>query len=424
MDSQAGRRWAPRFFTIWIGQAFSLVGSALVRFALIWWLTEQTGSATVLTTATMVSMLPFIGLAPFSGALVDRWNRRWVMVISDAVIALLTALLAYLFWVGTAQVWHVYAVLFLRSFGGVFQSPAMQASTSLMVPKSQLSRVGGMNDALMGAVNIVSPPLGALLVETVSMQGTLAIDLVTAVLAIAPLLVLRIPQPDTDLAERSLDAFWGEVAEGFRYVWNWRGLFFMFVVLAVMRFFLAPAFSLLPLMITEHFGGEAYELAWVNSAHGFGFILGGFILGIWGGFERRTLTAVAGLVGVGVGSLIFGLIPASALWLAIVVMFFRTMMVPMIRGPVMAIFQSYVPPNLQGRVFTLLLSSISMMAPVGLMLGGPIAEAYGVPIIFVLTGIGCLGVALVWILSPTILYLEDQTEEREESVVGVGVPAE
>jgi DHA3 family macrolide efflux protein-like MFS transporter len=281
-----------------------------------------------------------------------------------------------------------------------------------------------MNDALMGAVNIVSPPLGALLVETVSMQGTLAIDLVTAVLAIAPLLVLRIPQPDTDLAERSLDAFWGEVAEGFRYVWNWRGLFFMFVVLAVMRFFLAPAFSLLPLMITEHFGGEAYELAWVNSAHGFGFILGGFILGIWGGFERRTLTAVAGLVGVGVGSLIFGLIPASALWLAIVVMFFRTMMVPMIRGPVMAIFQSYVPPNLQGRVFTLLLSSISMMAPVGLMLGGPIAEAYGVPIIFVLTGIGCLGVALVWILSPTILYLEDQTEEREESVVGVGVPAE
>ncbi|MFN2285273.1 MAG: MFS transporter [Anaerolineae bacterium] len=412
------RNWKARFYTIWIGQAFSLVGSSLVRFAIIWWLTEKTGSPRVLTTANLVSMLPSVLLAPFSGALVDRWNRRWVMAISDALTALFTAVLAYLYWRGAVEVWQVYVLLFLRAFGDVFQSPAMNASTSLMVPKDQLSRVGGMNEWLMGVVNIVSPPLGALLVATISMQGTLAIDLVTAVLAIAPLLFISIPQPPASPASRKATSVFGEMVQGFSFVWNWRGLFFMFLVIALLRFFMAPAFSLLPLMVTEHFGGAALELAWINSAHGFGFIAGGVILGVWGGFKRRTLTAVFGLVGVGLGSLAFGLVPADAFWLALVMMFLRTMMLPMVRGSVMAIFQSYVPPAMQGRVFTILLSSLSLMAPFGLAIGGPLAEAYGVPLIFVITGIGCLGVALIWALTPAILYLEDDSPKLATPVSG------
>ena len=120
-------KWQVSFFTVWIGQAFSMVGSALVRFALIWWLTEQTGSATTLAMASVVSMLPFVALGPFVGVLVDRWNRKWVMIISDSLIALLTVFLAYLYWIGQMQVWHVYAILFLRSLGGTFQDPAMRA---------------------------------------------------------------------------------------------------------------------------------------------------------------------------------------------------------------------------------------------------------------------------------------------------------
>jgi DHA3 family macrolide efflux protein-like MFS transporter len=414
-DGETSQNWKARFLTIWVGQAFSLVGSALVRFALIWWLTEKTESPVVLTTATLISMLPFIGLAPFSGALVDRWNRRWVMVVSDAIIAILTAALAVLYWLDVAQVWHVYLVLFLRSFGGVFQSPAMQASTALMVPKKQLARVAGMNDTLMGVVNIVSPPLGALLLEVLSMEGTLVIDLVTAALAIGPLLFIPIPQPEPD-PDRQSGSFWEEMSAGFRFVWGWKGLFFLFVVLAAMRFFMAPAFSLLPLMVKDHFGGEALELGWINSAHGFGFIAGGFLLSLWGGFKRRSYTALAGLVGVGIGSLAFGLVPANAFGLALGVMFLRTMMIPMIRSSVMALFQTYVPADLQGRVFTLLLSSISLMAPAGLALGGPVANALGIPAVFVITGVGCLGIAVVWALSPTILTMEDEREERESPV--------
>jgi DHA3 family macrolide efflux protein-like MFS transporter len=404
--------WQIRFFTIWTGQAFSLVGTALVRFTLIWWLTERTGSATVLATASLVAMLPTIVLGPIVGALVDRWDRRLVMIISDGTIALLTAFLAYLYWLGIAQVWHVYVILFLRSLGGTFQWPAMRASTSLMVPREQLTRIGGMNETLQGVVNIVSPPLGALLLEVLSMQGTLTLDVVTAVVAIGPLLFLRIPRPEAGGPCGERRSVLRDVAGGFRYVWNWRGLFFMLVVLAALRFFLVPSFTLLPLMVTRYFGGEALELGWINSAHGFGFVAGGFILSVWGGFRRRTATALIGLIGVGIGSLAFGLIPANAFWLALIVMFFRTTMTPMIRGPVMAIFQSSVPPEMQGRVFTLLVSAVSAMAPLGLAIGGPLADALSVRALFILSGVGCLLISLVWALNPTIMHLEEESGQQ------------
>lgn len=250
------------------------------------------------------------------------------------------------------------------------------------------------------------------------MQGALAIDLVTAVVAIAPLLFLRIPEPETKARKAGSESFWQEMTAGLRYVWEWRGLFFLFMALAAMRFFLAPAFSLLPLMVTDHFGGGAFELAWVNSAHGLGFVIGGLILSAWGGFKRRSVTALLGLVGVGVFTLVFGLVPANAFGLAMVVIFIRTAMIPMMRSSVMTILQTHVPPEMQGRVFTLLLSSISMMTPFGLGLAGPVAEAFGIPFVFVITGIGCLVVAAIWASNRTILYLEDYPRQAVSREAG------
>jgi len=414
------QKWKVPFFTVWTGQAFSLVGSALVRFALIWWLTEKTGSATTLAAASLASMLPFIVLGPFVGALVDRWNRRWVMIISDGLIALLTALLACLYWLEIAQVWHVYVILFLRSLGGTFQDPAMRASTSLMAPKDQLTRVGGMNETLQGVVNIVSPPLGALLLEVLSMQGTLAIDILTAVMAIVPLCFVYVPQPQNAALpkEATLPDKWRSVirdtVEGFRFLWNWRGLFLLLVVLALVRFFTVPPMSFLPLLVTQHFDGGALQLAGMNSAHGFGFVAGGVILSLWGGFKRRTVTSLLGLFGIGVGTVVFGLVPATGFGLALVVMFLRTMMVPIIQGSVVAIFQSSAPPEMQGRIFTLLISAVSVIVPLGLAVGGPVADAFGVRLLFVLGGAGCILMALIWVFSPTVLYLEDHPGQQAD----------
>ena len=188
--------WKIPFFTIWTGQAFSLVGSRVLEFALVWWLTELTGSATVLATATMMWVLPQVFLGPFAGAYVDRWNRRVVMIVADSLIALMALILAALFWSGTIQIWHVYVLMLIRSIGGVFHWPAMQASTSLMVPDEQLTRVAGVNQTMQGALNVIGPPLGAMLVALLPFEGIMLMDVGTAVLAVAPLFFVSIPQPD------------------------------------------------------------------------------------------------------------------------------------------------------------------------------------------------------------------------------------
>src|SRR5687767_11270469 len=169
------------FLTIWIGQVFSLLGSELVQFALIWYLTRETGSATVLATAMIFQMLPPVLIGPFAGPFIDRWNRRWTMVISDAVVAVATAALALMFWLGFGPevlVPAIYVAMLIRSTGQTFHRPSMAATTPLMVPEKHLTRIGGLNQMLNGGMSIFAAPLGAALMELLPLQAIIAIDLV------------------------------------------------------------------------------------------------------------------------------------------------------------------------------------------------------------------------------------------------------
>ena len=221
-----GPRWARNFFPIWLGQAFSMLGSGLVQFALVWYLTDKTGSTAILATATLVAILPQAFLSPFAGALVDRWNRRWVMIISDAITALAVLVLAALFLTKSIQIWHIFVIMFIRSLGGAFQFPAMQASTSLMVPQKHLSRLAGANQALQGLLTIAAPPLGALLMALIPIQSILAIDVITAILAITPLFFVVVPQPELTGGHVPVTprVVLKHVAAGLRSVFNWRGM--------------------------------------------------------------------------------------------------------------------------------------------------------------------------------------------------------
>src|SRR5690348_4611613 len=220
-SSQPGAgNWGRRFFTIWSGQALSLFGSALVQFSLIWWLTQKSGSATVLAIATLVGMLPQIVLGPFAGALVDRWNRRLIMIFADGTIALFSLLLAYLFATEQVQIWHIYMVMAVRALGGAFHFPAMAASTPLMVPNEQLTRINGLNQALQGVNSLVAPPVGALLLGILPTQGILLIDVGTALIAIVPLLFFSVPEPvriKEEHAQAKLGLF-QDVRNGLAYV--------------------------------------------------------------------------------------------------------------------------------------------------------------------------------------------------------------
>lgn len=411
--------WKPRFFTIWGGQAISLFGTKLVQFALIWWLTQETGSAIVLAIATLIGLLPEVLLGPFAGALVDRWKRRQVILAADTAIALATLLLAYLFAIDVVGVGTIYALLLVRGIGGSFHWPAMSAATSLMVPKEQLTRVQGLNSMLQGGLNIVSAPLGAILLSLIPIQGILMIDVVTAAFAVLPLTLISIPEVSRQADQASAGegpSFWEDFKSGLRYVRTWPGLMMLMIMAMMINFILTPAGSLMPILVFDYFGGGALQLGWLESAFGFGMIAGGLALGAWGGFKKRILTSMVGLIGLGIGLGVIGVIPSDVYWLAIVSAFFAAAMLPIVNGPIHAIVQAAVEPNMQGRVFTLMGSLSSAMAPLGLLIAGPVADAIGVQSWYVIAGVVSILMAVLGISLPTVMNIEDNHKKAEETI--------
>ena len=413
------------FLILWVGQAFSLLGSQLVQFSLIWWLTQQTGSATVLALASLVGLLPQVVLGPLVGPLVDRWNRRWTMILADAVVALATLALATLFWLGQVEIWHVYLALFIRALGGTFHGPAMAASVSLIVPQEHLTRVQGFNQMLNGGLNIVSAPLGALMLQLMPMQGVLLVDLVTAVIGIITVAIVRVPQPRHEApgeAGAGRGQYWRDLRAGFQYVVSWRGLLILMGLAMLINLVLAPTTSFLPLLVTQHFNGTAWHLSAVEAGMGIGVIAGGLLLGAWGGFRRRIITSLLGVMGIGLGTLLIGLAPASAFVLVVVLVGMTGLMMSLANGPLMAILQATVAPSMQGRVFSLLTSGATAMMPLGLIVAGPLADAIGVRTWFIIGGAITLAAGVSGFLIPSLLNLEQERDDHPpagEMITGI-----
>lgn len=407
-------RWQIPFFTIWTGQALSFFGSKVAMFGLIWWLTESTGSATVLALATLFAMLPTIVLGPLTGVLVDRWNRRRVMIVADGLIALLSLWIAFLFWTGAIQVWHVYLLMLAREIGGAFHWPAMQATTSLMVPKQHLSRVGGINQALHGGLNIVGPAVGALLLSLTALGNIMLLDVFTALLAIVPLLFVAVPQPPR--AEQAQGgSVWGELREGARYVFGWRGLVILTGVAMLFKIALTPAFSLLPILVTQHFGGAAEELAGMESAYGIGIVAGGLLLGVWGGFRRRIYTTMAGLAIAGLTILLLGLLPSGQFGAALAILLVCGGTLALVDGPLFAVLQSTIAPDMQGRVIMLFVSLVTLTSPLGLLIAGPVTDAVGVQVWYVAAGAMCIAAGIVGFFIPAVRHIEDYGKKAAPS---------
>lgn len=401
--------WKRPFFTIWAGQTVSLVGSQIVQFALVWYLTEQTGSATVLATATLVAMLPMIVFGPFAGALVDRWNRRLVMIAADGAVALASFWLAYMFWIDAVQVWQIYLIMFVRALGGAFQWPAMQASTTLMVPEKHLTRVAGMNQTLNGALNIVGPPLGALVMSLMPLFGVMMLDVGTALLAIVPLLFVRIPQPASAadaLAGAPRPSLWADVRAAMRYVRGWPGLLALIGAAMIIKIALTPAFALLPLLVNQYFGGDAGQLGLLEAVFGVGVVASGLLLSIWGGFRRRVYTLLVGLLILSGGLLALGMTPSTAFAMAIGSMLLVGIGVPLIDGPLIAIMQATVAPAMQGRVFMLMGSLVSLTSPIGLAIAGPVSDSIGLQAWYLTAALLCGVIGLAGFFIPVIVNVE------------------
>jgi DHA3 family macrolide efflux protein-like MFS transporter len=421
MINNDNSNWMKKFIPIWSAQVFSLLGSGLVQFALVWYLTKETGSATILAMATFVALIPDVLLAPFAGALVDRWNRRLVMILADGSIAVITLGLALLFAFDKVQIWHIFVVLFLREAGAVFHWPAMQSSTSLMVPDKHLARVAGINQALRGGLSIIAPPLGALLMSLLAFYQVIAIDIVTALIAITPLFFIRIPQPVRKGSDSAINIniVLKDTAEGLKFVKAWPGILMLGLVAAFINFVLAPFSTFLPLLVTQHFSKGVWELSLLESCIGFGVVGGGLLLGVWGGFKKRILTSMVGVIGLGVGVLLVGLAPSTAFFLAVIGVTIIGLMNPIANGPLQAIMQSKIPPEMQGRVMSLITSICTAMMPISMLVSAPVANSLGLRFWYWMGGLVTIIMGIAAMMNPRIMKIEEKTFDNENTVIAV-----
>jgi DHA3 family macrolide efflux protein-like MFS transporter len=409
------QNWAIRFFTLWTGQAVSLLGSQLVQFAIIWYLTQETKSATTLAIASMMGLLPQVLLSPFIGTWVDRGNRRLLMIAADTTVAVATLVLALLFAAGIVQVWHIYIALFVRAVAGGFHQSAFGASVVLLVPKEQLARVQGFNQALHGGLNIISAPLGAFLLSVLPMQAILGIDIGTALLAVAILLFFQIPQPER--GSQAPATFWQDFLAGFRYIVAWRGLVILLGLVMVINFFYSATEPLTPLLITNHFKGAAQQLGLWLALFSAGTVLGGVILGAWGGFKRKVVTAQLGLILMGLNTALIGLVPSDLFWVGLLANSLVGLLLPVINGSFGATLQAVIAPEMQGRVFAFILSAAMLVSPLALLVAGPFADAFGIQPWFLIAGISCTLMGIAGFFSADVMEMENQPTKEAPHVV-------
>jgi len=288
-----------------------------------------------------------------------------------------------------------------------------------MVPRSQLARVAGLNQTLQGLLSIFSPPLGALLIGLLPMHSLLAIDIGTAILAVLPLLFLSIPKPprQTAVADGTTrkTSYWHDLREGFTYVVKWPGLLGLILLAMMLNFLLVPSSSLTPLVVTKVYGKGVVELGWTETLFGVGVILGGLVLSAWGGFKRKIVTSLAGVLGIGAGVLLVGVAPGNLFYLILVENFIMGVTQVFANGPLTAIFQSVIEPDMQGRMLSLIGAGATAMMPLSLLVAGPLSDRLGVRFWYLLGGGLCILVTLIAFTIPAIMNIENNRQRPQPS---------
>lgn len=400
-----------KFFILWSSQAFSIFATSVVGFALAWYLTEKTGSATILSTSMMVNFIPTIVLGPFIGPFIDRWNRKKIMIYSDIAQSLLSLVLIVLFFTNNIQIWHIYVVMAGYSIGRSFQGPALSASIPMIVPEKHLVRANGLNMTISGLINIIGPIAGALLMKAFPMQWILSVDVISTIIFVSILLPLAIPQPTRTIPSVK-PGYFSDMKQGFRYVTLWRGLLFLLILIAILMFFAAPLNALRPLFVMKYLGGDVLKFGWVGTVASIGTIAGGLLISVWGGFKRRIITTLIGIMIQGIAAFIFGFTMESLFPLALAMVFITGFGSSIFNANVGAIIQSVVAKDMQGRVVSLQYSIGSLMTPLALAIAGPVADAIGLRTMWYVAGGVIFGLTAFAFFSRDLMNIENQKAEE------------
>lgn len=430
------KRQAPRgmraFTVVWIGQVLSLLGSNMTGFALTIWAYQITGEATALALVGFFSFAPGILMSPIAGALVDRWNRKVVMIISDVAAGVSTIVVLLLYLTDSLQIWHLFVTGAFAAAFQAFQWPAYSAAISTMLPKSQYTRASGMMSLAESIAQIAAPAIAGVLLVALGIGGILIIDVVTFVFAVSAVAFVHIPQPEQSQdGAANQGGLLKESLFGFSYIWRRKSLlglqltfFFINLTGTLGGILLAP-------MILARTNNNELIFGTVQSVAGIGGLIGGLLLSTWGGPKRRVHGVLLGMFASSLlGQVLMGVGQTVPIWL--IAAFFLSFFIPVLNGSNQAIWQAKVPPDIQGRVFSVRRLIAQVTAPIAMLMAGPLADVVfepamradgvlaplfgwmvgtgpgaGMALIFVITGIGGMIIGLGGYLFPVIRNAED-----------------
>ena len=381
------KKWKSQFIVVALGQAISMLGSQGVQFALIWWLAEKTSSPLMLGISGIVAYLPMSLFSPIAGIAADRYNRKFISIFSDMTMGMIALIYAVLLFFLDLPVWTVFVMLCVRGIGSTFQQPAIQSIIPQLVPKDQLVKTNGWMQLLNSGSFLLGPVIGASLYAIFPMSVVLMSDVVGAILASVALAVVKIPK--LEKTENEKQRFVTEIKEGLQVFREDKKLFYIVIAEALCMFFYAPLSSFYPLMTSDYFDLSAMYGSAVELSFAIGMIVSSLLFSSVLKVERKIRVSFIGLLGMGIASVICGVIPpvyigwfffaASCMCLGVAENVHTI--------PLTAYIQETVAPKKMGRAFSVLTLISSVPMPFGLLFSSPIAEKVGVNVWFFISGL-------------------------------------
>lgn len=362
------------FVVVWLGQLVSVLASNMTQFGLTIWAYEKTGQATALALVQVFFITPFLIMSPVAGVMVDRYNRKLMMMLSDLAAGLATVGILVLQSMGQLELWHLYAAAAINGTFQTFQWPAYSAAISLMVPKEQYGRANGMMSLVEMGPSVLAPLMAGALLTVIGLTGIMLIDVVTFILAIGALMIVFVPQPPvTEEGKKGRGGVWKEAAYGLRYILERPSLLGLQLVFFSANLFAGLGHTVLAPMVLARTGSDSVVFGAVQSVGAVGGVLGGIAMSTWGGFKRRVHGVLAGWIFASLlGSVLIGFGRGLPLWA--VGAFLGSVFGPLINGSNQAIWQAKVAPDVQGRVFATRRLIAWFAAPITPLIAGPLAD--------------------------------------------------
>jgi MFS transporter, DHA3 family, macrolide efflux protein len=366
-------------------QTISLFGSALVQYAIMWYITLNTQSGVMMTISIICGFVPTFFLSPFAGVWADRYNRKMLIILADSLIAISTLILAILFLMGYEALWLLFLMSAIRAIGTGIQGPAVGAILPQLVPEDKLTKVNGTNGSIQALIMLLAPMASAALLTMASMEAIFFIDVVTAAIAIMILLTfLHIPI-HAKAAEKQTTSYFTDLKQGFIYIQNHSFVKKFFVFFAFFFVLAAPVAFLTPLQVTRSFGDDVWRLTAIEITFSIGMMLGGGFMASWGGFKNKIHTmTLAALV---MGACTFALGITSVFWIYLVFMGIVGVAMPIFNTPSTVLLQEKVEGDYLGRVFGVLGMISTSMMPLGMLIFGPISDIIDIEWLLIGTGI-------------------------------------